>query len=539
MKRVQHLACAAAVCVAAVAIPPPILSQEPSSANEQISVRPDGFGGNGLSRDAAISADGRFVAFVSDATNLVAGDDNGTADVFVRDRLLEATERVPLPPGVAGAASPGISGDGRFVVLAADGPEPDVRGTVTHIYLHDRVTRTTQQISVAPASHLASFAPQISVDGRVIAYMLWTGEGEGETVLDVLVYDRDSGQTAHANTTSDGHVLSTWFDPDYAVALSGDGRIVAFTFGAALVPGASGSQVFVRDMAAGTTTIASTPAGTGTQLGYFFRPAVSADGRFVAFFSQNALLPDDTNGMPDTYLRDLVAQTTERVSLGNAGNQLAQGSNLAEGPAISADGRFVAFASIDAEVVGGDTNQSFDVFVRDRQARTTTRVSVGADGEEANASSSGPALTADGRTIAFTSAATNLSAVKNPTTSSDVYVHAQVGAPVLSAIVPSVRELWPPDGRVVDISLAYTVTADGRQPRCDATVTSNEPEFGKQSRQKSADWQVLSAHTVRLRAARNGSGSGRFYTITVRCEDDAAQTVTGTTVIVVPHDRRR
>ena len=168
MKRVQHLACAAAVCVAAVANTPPILSQEPSSAIEQISVRPDGFGGNELSRDAAISADGRFVAFVSAASNLVTGDDNGSFDAFVRDRMLETTKRVPLPAGVGGASSPAISGDGRFVALAADGPGPDGRSIGTHIYLHDGVTGTTQQISVAPASHVASFAPQISVDGRVI-----------------------------------------------------------------------------------------------------------------------------------------------------------------------------------------------------------------------------------------------------------------------------------------------------------------------------------------------------------------------------------
>lgn len=530
-----------AVLVAATLTGANALSAHEGGVTEQVSVSSTGEGGNAISRDAAISTDGRFVAFVSGATNLVPGDENGTADAFVRDRVLGVTERIAMPAGVTEPSGVSISGDGRFVVFAANGPEPDVRVLGTHIYLHDRASGTTQQISVTPPGYLASFAPYIGADGRVIAYFSHTDDS-ANGLLDVLVYNRETSQTEIANRTTAGQVLSSHFDPDLAVALSADGRIVAFTFVAALVPGAPGLQVFVRDMAAGTTVIASTSSsGTPSSSGNFFRPAVSADGRSVAFYSADALVPGDTNGMPDTYVRDLVALTTERVSLGSSGNQLAQGSNLADNPAISADGRFVAFVSIDASAVPGDTNEGFDVFVRDRQAGTTARVSTASDGGQANGDFSfGPALSADGRTVAFTSGATNLSAAKNPSAIFDVYVHSHAGsAPGLSAIVPSVRELWPPNGRFVDISLGYTVTADGGQPHCEATVASNERLAGKATGKKSADWQVVNSRLVRLRAARSGGGSGRIYAITVRCVDDAGQAVSGSTVVSVPHDRRR
>ena len=515
------------------------LSAHEGGITEQVSVSSTGQGGNEISRDAAISADGRFVAFVSGATNLVPGDDNGTPDAFVRDRVLDSTERIPMPAGVTEASAVAISGDGRFVVLAANGPEPDVSAIGTHIYLHDRAAGTTQQVSVSPAGFLASYAPQVSADGRVIAYLSMTTDGSTHH-LDVLIYNRETGQTDFANRTTSGQVLSTFFDPDFAVALSGDGRVVAFTFGAVLVPGAPAGQVFVRDTVAGTTTIASTTSsGAPSPGGHYFRPAVSADGRYVAFWSQSVLVPSDTNGMPDTYVRDRVAGTIERVSLSNAGSELSQGSNLGEGPAISADGRFVAFASIDSAVVPGDTNGTFDVFVRDRQAGTTERVTVAGNGAQGDDVSFGPALSADGRTVAFTSGARNLSAAKNPSTSLDVFVHTHAGsAPVLSAIVPSIRELWPPNGHLVNVTLAYAVTTGVGQARCEATVGSNEPATGATGK-KSADWQVIDARTVRLKAARSGGGSGRIYTITVRCVDDSGQAVTGTTIVTVPHDRRR
>jgi Tol biopolymer transport system component len=133
---------------------------------------------------------------------------------------------------------------------------------------------------------------------------------------------------------------------------------------------------------------------------------ISADGRFVAFISSASnLVAGDTNGHIDVFVRDRVAQVTRRVSVGPGGQQ-ANGSS--RDPAISADGRFVAFRSFASNLVAGDTNGLDDVFVRDRTAQVTRRISVGPGGQQANSNSVWAAISADGRFVAFDSGASNL-----------------------------------------------------------------------------------------------------------------------------------
>jgi hypothetical protein len=139
-----------------------------------------------------------------------------------------------------------------------------------------------------------------------------------------------------------------------------------------------------------------------------FGAAISADGRFVAFLSvASNLVAGDTNGAEDVFVRDRVAQVTRRVSVGPGGQQSNGGSFL---PAISADGRFVAFNSLASNLVppGVDTNNTGDVFVRDRKVQVTRRVSVGPGGQQANGDNFEPAISAHGRFVAFTSEASNL-----------------------------------------------------------------------------------------------------------------------------------
>jgi Tol biopolymer transport system component len=148
------------------------------------------------------------------------------------------------------------------------------------------------------------------------------------------------------------------------------------------------------------------PLGPGRQQanGTSFRPAISANGRFVAFTSSASnLVAGDTNATEDVFVRDLVAQVTTRVSVGPGGQQADNTSRLA---AISAHGRFGAFRSFASNLVAGDTNGVYDVFVRDLVAQVTTRVSVGPGGHQANNVSSDPAISADGRFVAFQSIAT-------------------------------------------------------------------------------------------------------------------------------------
>jgi Tol biopolymer transport system component len=139
---------------------------------------------------------------------------------------------------------------------------------------------------------------------------------------------------------------------------------------------------------------------------YSFSPALSADGRFVAFESEASnLVPGDTNGERDVFVHDRQAGTTERVSVRRDGVQV-RGSSYR--PALSADGRFVAFVSRVHTLVPGDTNNKADVFVRDRRTGTTERVSVGPNGVQGNGRSDFPTLSADGRFVAFESEASNL-----------------------------------------------------------------------------------------------------------------------------------
>src|SRR4029453_10228645 len=156
----------------------------------------------------------------------------------------------------------------------------------------------------------------------------------------------------------------------------------------------------------GSTTRVSTSTGGGQGNGRSFVPAISADGWYVAFYSDASnLVSGDTNGTRDVFVRDLQRGETTRVSVSTSGTE-ANGDSFA--PGISSDGRYVAFASAATNLVDGDTNDANDIFVRDRQTNTTTRVSVGYDGSQANGGSDPPSLSGDGRLVAFTSAAPNL-----------------------------------------------------------------------------------------------------------------------------------
>src|SRR5438093_763515 len=178
----------------------------------------------------------------------------------------------------------------------------------------------------------------------------------------------------------------------------------------------AGAQTTVRVSVASDGT-----EGNDVSLG----SALSADGRFVAFDSAATdLVAGDTNGVSDVFVHDRQTGTTERVSVASDG---AQGNNASSYPALSADGRFVAFDSDATNLVAGDTNGTTDVFVHDRQTGTTERVSVASGGgTQGNGKSGGffafPALSADGRFVAFQSDATNLVAGDTNGTT-DVFVH--------------------------------------------------------------------------------------------------------------------
>jgi hypothetical protein len=342
---------------------------------------------NGTSFRPAISANGRFVAFTSSASNLVAGDTNATEDVFVRDLVAQVTTRVSVGPGGHQAnnvsSDPAISEDGRFVAFQSFASNLVAGDTnnARDVFVWDRVAQVTRRVSVGPAGQQANSgreAPAISAHGRFVAFDSFASNlvaGDTNGTGDVFVWDRVAQLTRRVSVGPGGQQANSL---SYFAAISAHGRFVAFdSFASNLVAGDTNHtyDVFVRDRTAQVTQRVSVGSDGQQAPGISSQPAISADGRFVAFQSRASnLVPGDTKHSRDVFVRDRVAQVTRRVSVGPGGQQANSNSVWA---AISADGRFVAFDSGASNLVAGDTNNKWDVFVRDRLAQVTRRVSVG------------------------------------------------------------------------------------------------------------------------------------------------------------------
>lgn len=379
-------------------------------------------GAGGMVSFPALSGDGRLVVFQSQASDLVPDDTNGVSDIFVRDRQTGMTERVSLSlegkqfegtENCCHSASPAISADGRYVTFSNVNYSVS---TVQNLYVHDRVTGTTELVSASPEGALGngdSGVASMSADGRFIAYHSKATNlvtGDPTAFNDVFVYDRENQTTEWVSRAPDG---AGGNNASEYPAMSADGRFVAYaSLATNLVPEDSNDtqDIFVRDRQLGTTervSVATDGAQANYALGASIWPAISADGRVVSF-SSNAynLVPGDTNNNYDVFVRDLVADTTERVSVASSG---AEGNGLATswGTGISADGRSVGFTGTSTNLVDGDT-AAYDMYVHDRTARTTELVSVTDAGELGNSQSTHPSFSADGRFVSFLSYASNL-----------------------------------------------------------------------------------------------------------------------------------
>jgi Tol biopolymer transport system component len=384
----------------------------------RVSVGNSGGEGNLESNQPAISADGRFVAFTSLASNLVNGDTNATRDVFVRDAVAGTTIRVSVDStgnqGDGESSRPSISADGRYIAFqsVASNLVADDTNDATDVFVHDTVGGTTTRVSVdglGAQSDLGGTAPAISADGRYVAFASLANLVAADTndATDVFVHDTSEGTTTRVSVDSTGTQAN---GGSLEPVMSADSQYVAFTSLASnLVTGDTNDDydTFVRDRFNGVTTRVSV-SGTGTQADKgSFEPAISADGRYVAFQSSaSSLVPDDTNGSAvDIFVRDTSADTTTRVSVDNNKNE---SNNASYYPSISADGRFVAFMSNATNLVNGDLNGVQDAFVRDTVRGFTNRVSAKAFGIEVTDGSTDVAISTDGRYIAFASFAANL-----------------------------------------------------------------------------------------------------------------------------------
>jgi len=363
----------------------------------------------------AISEDGRIVAFRSFSSNLVPGDTNGVRDVFVRDRAAGTTQRVSVSSiGVQGNGESGMceghrgletSGDGRYILFisAAVNLVPGDTNGECDLFLRDRQAGTTERVNLPdPATGQTqadgpSAMPSMSEDGRFVAFFSRASNlVPGVSEPGIFVRDRVSGSTVWIPPPAGRTIASP--------ALSGDGQVVAFVGPVGGVP-----NVGLYDRSSGTYELVSAGLGGGGGNAPSSDPLVSGTGRYVAFQSSATnLVAGDTNGVMDVFVLDRQAGVTLRVSVSSTGQQ---GNDVSRYPSISGDGAVVTFESFASDLVPGDTNDRNDIFVRDLVAGTTERVSLPdpSTGEsQSDGNSSAPAADGDGGVVAFDSVAGNL-----------------------------------------------------------------------------------------------------------------------------------
>ena len=376
----------------------------------------------------SLSADGRYIAFVSSASNLVSGDTNDLNDVFVYDRATQTTERVSIASDGSqidgfsgfGADHPSISGDGQFVAFASVATNlvpGDANGSVSDIYVYDRLNETVERVSVSSSGVQGdnySYDPVISADGQYVVFRsgatnLVSDDTNG--VSDLFVCNRTTAETVRISIANDGTQAN---DDSFDPSISADGRYVAFWSGASnLVSGDTNGErdVFVYDLVAETIERVSVASNGAQSNGRSESSVISGDGRFVAFSSTASNLVPGINGASgqNIYVYDRQTGNIQCATIGLNGQSA---NSFSANPSLSFDGRYVVFQSLASNLVAGDNNGAMDVFVFDRLTQMTTMVSTAQNGAQGNGTlfynSELPSISADGKTIAFAGDASNL-----------------------------------------------------------------------------------------------------------------------------------
>ena len=389
-----------------------------------------GFTAEGRSEAPAVNANGFFAAYASDALNLVVPPFTNTLNqVYARNIEIiisglvseSATGRPGNRASQNSGFPPGISDDGRLIVFSslANNLVPEDNNVFEDVFLVDTHLNTIELISQGldgPADGPSTF-PKISGDGRLIVYQSLATNIVGQDnhgVPDILVYDRDQRITILVSLNRNGEPPN---GASITPNISENGDVVTYASRATdlVATPTSGAfeQIYTVNLGDQHTELVSVNAMGQAGNAASFLPALSHDGLQVAFKSEAFnLVPNDTNGVPDVFVRDRINSTTQRVSVDSFGNQA---NSLSAGPGISGDGRFVAFASFASNLVPEDGNAQSDVFVYDRfppgrpQGQVAI-VTVGLNGQGPNngVSDFPVTISRDGRWIGFASAASNL-----------------------------------------------------------------------------------------------------------------------------------
>lgn len=416
----------------------PTPAATPEVLPERVSLAADGGQSGGDAAAPALSADGRYVAFDSDAADLVPGDSNGTRDIFVRDRLAGTTERVSVSTGGLEAHgdsyAPSISGDGDRIVFVSEADDlvAGDQNQVADIFLHQRSTGETRRLSVGLAGFEgggASDDPMISSDGRWVTFVSRAGNFDPPDAggsLDVFLLDLEGGTPQQITAPeialdAEGLMVAGGDQP----WISGDGRFLAFR---ALARWETNTRVFsagiwLYDRERDELTPESmTLDGEQAQAD---SPSISDDGRWLTFASRDFAMLSwgrvRQSWSLDVYLVD--RETKQRWNLNQ--HEDRRRYDRVGPPVISADGRRVAFASDSYVLLDGNTYHGTDVYLHDRITGETTRRSAGLQndrgGYDGDSCSVQPALSNDGSIVAFKSTATNL-VVEDTNEAADVFL---------------------------------------------------------------------------------------------------------------------
>jgi uncharacterized repeat protein (TIGR02543 family) len=424
------------------------------------------------SYDAEISADGRYIAFTSYADNFHPADYNKAEDVFLYDRLTGVTKCLSVTPdgktGNYGSYSPAISADGRYVAFLsfANNLVPDVDDNdMGDLYLYDTLTDTLELVSIGTDGTAAGFTdysrPAVSEDGRYIAFSSESGNLTND-IYDgkqyIYIRDRESQTTTRIDyPTAPGGVVEGAFNP----SISFDGSVIAFEAWVFFDEYVNDNFTYVYLPETDTFELISKRYENEQEVpvtGAY--PDISGDGRFVIFSTNEIpLVDEDTNTFDDIYVYDRVERKMVLVSVDSEGNA---GNNNSDAAAISADGRFVVFSSLASNLVPNDNNNAYDVFVRDLVNNTTERVSVAADGTEAdvgyNYLSGYVDISGNGRYVAFESYASNLVPYDN-NDSYDVFVYDR-GSEETPITVPSVPQGFTATPGDSQVELSWSAPSD-------------------------------------------------------------------------------
>lgn len=402
---------------------------------DRISVNNSGTQANGNSAYPAISANARYVAYTSDATNIAANDTNNRGDVFVYDRALATVEIVSRFPGDIQPNAHcffdphGISSDGQYVTYvnpATNWPGGNASG-FKQVYLYDRVAHETTLVSRTAAGQAAngdSTQARMSNDGRFVVYLSAATDIvniSGDTSdADVFLYDRELGTTECISLDGNGDSPDGW--ASYA-SVTSDGRYIAFTSDCDALTANDNNQLedaYVKDRQTGALAVITKSAAGGASNGVTYDCVISGDGQFACLNSKATNLETSglATGIHNIFLWSRQSDAIQLISKGFGG---AAPDNYSMYCSISSDGRIVLFMSLATNLTSTPQTQVQGTYIYNNETGELTRASQTLDSTEANGLSFHGSVSADGNTVAFMAYATNL--VANDTNNSnDIFV---------------------------------------------------------------------------------------------------------------------